>query len=313
MPTAIVTEQLSEAPLAWLAERCDVVRVPVGSAAFLDAAGRCDALVVRTYTTVEDALLDTLPSLKVVARAGVALDNIDVPACRARGVEVVHAPGANTSAVAEYVFALLFDALRPRLFLAGPIDQREWDRLRGELIATRQLADCTLGVWGFGRIGRLVARAAAAFGMDTIYHDLLEIPEHERHGARPVSREELLETADIVTVHVDDRWANRGLVSTDAFGRMKSDVTFLNCARGLVVDPVACAEFFIAHPAAQAMLDVHDPEPFGPAYPLLDIANVHLAPHIAAATERAKVGMSWVVKDVVRVLAGEPPENPAPA
>ncbi|MEM7756180.1 MAG: NAD(P)-dependent oxidoreductase [Planctomycetota bacterium] len=313
MPTAIVTEQLSEKPLAWLAEWCEVVRAPAGSDAFVDAAERCDALIVRTYTRVDAALLDRLPALSVVARAGVALDNIDVHECRRRGVEVVHAPGANSSAVAEYVFALLFDAFRPRLFLEEPLDQDGWDRLRGQLIAARQLRECTLGIWGFGRIGRRVARIARAFEIEVIYHDLLEIDSADRHGARPVPRNELLERSDIVTVHVDDRPSNAELVSTDAFGRMKSDVTFLNCARGLIVDPVACAEFFIAHPAAQAMLDVHDPEPFGPAYPLLDIANVHLAPHIAAATELAKVNMSWVVHDVARVLAGDRPEYPAPS
>jgi phosphoglycerate dehydrogenase-like enzyme len=227
-------------------------------------------------------------------------------------LEVVHAPGANSSAVAEYVFALLFDALRPRVFLDTPLDLAGWSDLRAELTAPRQLADCTLGIWGMGRIGTRVARIAQAFEMPAVYCDLREIPASERHGARPVSRDELLERAEIVTVHVDDRPSNRGLVGPDAFGRMRSDVVLLNCARGLIVDPVACADFFVGHPGAQALLDVHDPEPFGPTHPLLDLPNVHLAPHIAAATERAKVNMSWVVRDVARVLAGETPEHPAP-
>jgi hypothetical protein len=224
MPTAIVTEELSEEPLAWLAERCEVVRAPADSDRFDELAPNCDALIVRTYTNVDASLLERLPNLRVVARAGVALDNIDVPACRSRGVEVVHAPGANSSAVAEYVFALLFDALRPRVFLDTPLDLAGWSDLRAELTAPRQLADCTLGIWGMGRIGTRVARIAQAFEMRAVYCDLREIPASERHGARPVSRDELLERAEIVTVHVDDRPSNRGLVGPDAFGRMRSDV-----------------------------------------------------------------------------------------
>jgi phosphoglycerate dehydrogenase-like enzyme len=311
-PVVIVTEDLSDEPLAWLGERCRVVRGAVGSGEFEAAASEAVALVVRTYTIVDDALLDRMPSLKVVARAGVALDNIDVKACRRRGVEVVHNPGANADAVVEYVFALLFDALRPRVFIEKALDLKAWNALRAELLAPKQLNGTVLGIWGLGRIGKRIARVAGALQMRVIYHDLLEIAEGERFGAEPVGREELLERAEIVTVHVDDRPANRHLVSADAFGRMRSDVVFLNCARGLIVDPVACAEFFVAHPAAQAILDVHDPEPFDATYPLLDIPNVHLAPHIAAATEQAKVNMSWVVRDVDRVLRGERPEHPAP-
>lgn len=311
-PVVVVTEDLSDEPVAWLGERCRVVRGAVGSPAFASAAGEAAGLVVRTYTVVDDALLDRMPRLRVVGRAGVALDNIDVGACRRRGVEVVHSPGANADAVVEYVFALLFDALRPRVFIERALDLGAWNALRAELLAPRQLIGTTLGIWGLGRIGQRVARVARALQMRVIYHDLLEIPETERSGAEPVGREELLARAEIVTIHVDDRPANRHLVSTDAFGRMRSDVVFLNCARGLIVDPVACADFFVAHPGAQALLDVHDPEPFDATYPLLDIPNVHLAPHIAAATEQAKVNMSWVVRDVERVLKGERPEHPAP-
>lgn len=311
-PLVLMTEPYAEAPLAWLAERCRVEAVPLIEVSTSPMLPLADALAVRTYTVVDETLLGRAERLRVVGRAGVALDNIDVPACRARGVEVVHRPGANSSAVAEYVFALLFDALRPRLFIEKPLDQTAWDELRAQLLAPRQLEGLRLGVWGCGRIGSRVCRIAQAFGMRAVYHDLREIPEERRWGATPVDREALLAESDVVTVHVDDRPSNSKLVGRDAFGRMKSDVVFLNCARGLIVDPVACAEFFIAHPAAQALLDVHDPEPFDPAYPLLDIANVHLAPHIAAATEQAKINMSWVVEDVWRVLTGERPEHPAP-
>jgi phosphoglycerate dehydrogenase-like enzyme len=147
--------------------------------------------------------------------------------------------------------------------------------------------------------------------MSVIYHDLLEIPAARRFGAKPVSRAELAERADVVSVHVDGRKANRGVVDADFFKGCKDNVIFINTSRGFVVDNVALAEFMIAHRHATALLDVHEPEPFDQTYPLLDIENVHLAPHIASSTDLANANMSWVVKDVWRVLSGKKPEFPA--
>ncbi|MBL0927747.1 MAG: 3-phosphoglycerate dehydrogenase [Phycisphaerales bacterium] len=313
-PLVIQTEDLDPLPRAWLAERCEVVTCPYTEAERLQGLlPRADALVVRTYTKVDTAMLARAPRLKVVGRAGVGLDNIDVPACRARGVEVVHTPGANTRAVVEYVLALILDALRPRLFLDKPVPAAEWNRLRKELVGSRQLSDLTLGILGFGRIGSAVARVAAALEMKVIYNDLREIPEGERSGARAVGPGKLFETADILTVHIDDRAANRAFVNESLLARMKPDVVFINAARGFVLDAAAAAEFFRRSPGALGLIDVHDPtEPFDASYPLLNLPNVHLAPHLASGTETAKRNMSWVVRDVWRVLNGERAEFPAP-
>lgn len=272
-----------------------------------DASG----LVIRTYTRVDRAMLDGAPKLKVVGRAGVGLERVDLLACHDRGISVVHTPDANTQAVTEYVFALLFDAMRPRLFLDKAIDEKSWRQLRGDLRARRQLSDCTFGILGLGKVGRRIARAAQGFGVRAIYHDLIEIDPTLRHGAEPVGRDELFSRSDILSLHVDARPGNKHLVNAAAFARMKPDTVLVNSSRGLVIDPYACADFFIKNPSATALLDVHDPEPFDAAYPLLDIPNVHLAPHIAAATESANRLMSWVVRDVARVLAGETPEHAA--
>ncbi|MFO0375731.1 MAG: NAD(P)-dependent oxidoreductase [bacterium] len=199
----------------------------------------------------------------------------------------------------------MLDATRPRLFLQSAVEMERWKELRQELKARRQLRQLTLGIWGLGRIGKRLARVAGALDMRVIYHDVLEIAPEERWGAEPVGREELCERADVLSVHVDGRASNRGLVGTDALGRCKSDVIFINTSRGFVVDNHALADFMLGHPAACAMLDVHDPEPFDGTYPLLEIDNVHLAPHIASATVLANENMSWVVKDVWRVLSGE--------
>lgn len=312
LPLVIVTESLSPGPLSWLRERADVIEASPGDDAFEEHVSRADAMVVRTYTIINDAMLDRAPNLRVIGRAGVALDNFDLPACARRGVPVVHAPGANASAVAEYVFAVLFDAIRPRVFLDKALDMPAWNAARADLIAPRQLEDMTLGVFGMGRIGRRVARIGAAFNMRVIYNDLEIIPESERWGAEPVTVESLLDESDVLTIHTDDRPANRNLMDADKFARCRDDVIFLSCARGLIVDARALADFLKANPGAMGICDVHEPEPFPADYPLLGLPNAHLLPHIAAATERAKTNMSWVVRDVVRVLNGETPEHPAP-
>ncbi len=311
-PLVIQTEHLDAAPARWLEERCRLEVCRTDDPRFEPLAREAQALLVRTYTRVDDSLLARCPRLRVVARGGVGLDNIDLAACARRGVRVVSTPDANSAAVVEYVLALLLDATRPRAFLDGPLDPEAWRAARRDLTAARQLCQLTLGIWGFGRIGQRLARAAAGLNMPVIYHDLLEIPPGQRHGASPVDRQELCARADVVSVHVDGRESNRGLISTDALGRMKSDVIIINTSRGFVVDARALADFMIGHPAAQALLDVHEPEPFEATYPLLDIPNVHLSAHIASCTRLAQENMSWVVRDLWAVLSGDPPVHEVP-
>lgn len=310
-PLVIQAEDLDPQPAAWLAERCELVPCRYDDPAFPATLARADGLIVRTYTQVNPDLLAAAPRLRVVARAGVGVDNIDLSACWARGVVVVNTPGANTRAVVEFVMASVLDALRPRVFLHQAIDKAEWDAARKRLEAPLQIADATVGILGLGRIGAQVARAFGALDATVIYHDLREIEPAARFGAAPVSRAELLERADILTVHVDGRRSNYHTVGADAFAQMKPGVVFVNSSRGFVVDPVACAGFFVDYPEATAILDVHDPEPVVETSPLIEIKNVHLSPHIAGATQAAKREMSWVVRDVWRVLSGQAPEHPA--
>ncbi len=308
-PRVIQAENLDEAPAAWLAERCELIRVGKDDANFRSELALAEGMIVRSYTPVDAALLDAAKKLRVVGRAGVGLDTFDLPACKAHGVRVVHTPGANTQAVVELFFALLLDVVRPRVFLHRPITELvAWKQARKELTADREMASMTLGILGLGRIGLRIAEVARTFGMRVIYHDLREIPENQRFGAEPVSREELFAQSDALTIHVDGSPRNRRLVGEAEFAQMKPEVVFLNLSRGFVVDPYACASFMIEHSSAVAVLDVHDPEPYDKTYPLIDIANVHLTPHIGGATRPASVAMSWVVRDVWRVLSGEEPE-----
>lgn len=312
-PLVLQTEDLDSAAAAWLRETCELVACHFENQPRFDELLRqAEGVVVRTYTRVDAAFLDKAPRLRCVGRAGVGLDRIDVAECRRRGVEVVHTPDANSVAVAEYVFSLLHDALRPRLFLDAAITPERWNALRRELEAPAQFSELTLGVLGMGRVGRRVARIGAGFGMEVIFNDLLRIPAEQRYGAVPVTLAELLKRADILTVHIDNRPSNKSFINRGVLAQLRPGVTIVNTSRGLVMDNQALAEFLRAHPNSRALLDVHDPEPFGPEYPLLGIPNAHLSPHLAASTTAAHVNMSWVVKDVRRVLSGEKPQCPAP-
>lgn len=311
-PLVIQTEHLDEVAAAWLRERCELVVCPWEDSAKFDALlPKANGLVIRTYTQVNDALLAKAPKLRVVGRAGVGLDNVDVPACTKRGVTVVSTPGANTRAVVELVTAYMLDALRPRVFLDKALDPTAWNKARKDLVADRQLCDLTLGIIGFGRVGTSVARVGAAMDMRVLYHDLIEIPAEKRSGATPAGFHDVCREADVLTIHVDGRKSNRHLIGRSVFDRVKSSLVFLNTSRGFIVDSDALASFLRTHAGAQALIDVHEPEPIAADSPLLGLKNAHLSPHIGAATKTAQINMSWVVKDVWRVLNGEPPEWPA--
>lgn len=312
-PLVIQTEDLDAGCAEWLGERAQLVVCPQDDPAFAGHLERAEGLVVRTYTRVDDALLDAAPNLRVVGRAGVALENVDVAACHRRGVRVVHTPNSNTRAVVEFFTAVLCDACRPRVFLDEPLEPARWHEVRRELVADRELGEMTLGLWGFGRIGSAVARVAAALDMTVVYHDLRDIPADRRHGAEPVSRDQLLQHADVLSLHVDYRKSNENMLGTEALNRLKPDALIINTSRGFVVDAGALASFLQTNPGARAMIDVHDPnEPIQAGYPLLGLSNAHVTPHLASGTVRAKREMSWVVRDVWRVLRGEEPEFPPP-
>ena len=304
-PLVIQTEELSPEAAAWLGERCRHVVCGIDDPRFGELIESAEGLVVRTYTDVNDRLLDRAPRLRVVGRAGVSLANIDVEACNRRGVAVVHTPDSNTQAVVEYVLALALDATRPRVFLYEPVDLRNWRDIREEMITPRQLSDMTIGVWGVGRIGARVSEVFGAIGARVLGHDIRDVGSV---ACEMVDRDTLLRESDLVTIHIDDRPANKRVVGSEAFGLLKHDAVVINASRGYVLDTEALADWLKEHPAGQAVIDVHDPEPFTGEYPLLHLENAHLSPHLASAAKTAKLNMSWVVRDVWRVLSGEQPE-----
>jgi phosphoglycerate dehydrogenase-like enzyme len=312
MPELIIaTEMLDPVPSAWLSSRARLEFAGPDTPFFASVAGEAGGILIRTYTRVDADLLDRLPRLRVVGRAGVGLDNIDLPECRRRGIEVVHTPEANTQAVVEYVTALLCDALRPRLVLPGPVSLDRWHELRRDVVAERQMDTLTLGILGLGRIGRRVAEVARAIGFRVRANDVLPMAGESRRCAEPVELETLFAESDVISLHIDGRPENRGFVDRRLLSLLKPDVTLLNTCRGMVLDHDALGAHLRNHPGSQALLDVHDPEPPTPDHPLWDLPNAHLLPHLASRTRQATENMSWVVKDVVAVLEGRQPRWPA--
>lgn len=308
----VQSEHLSEPASKWLADRCKLVVCNHDSSEFIEAISDAVGLVVRTYTIVDQRVLDAAPNLKVIGRAGTGLDNIDLDECRKRNIEVVYTPDANTQAVVEYVIMLLSNALRPRTLLSSSVDINDWKYLRAQTCAKRQLSDLTLGILGLGRIGKRLAEVASAIGFTVIYNDLINISSDKRFGAESVSLEQLFSDADVVSIHIDGRASNDKFVNSALIKRMKADVVFINTSRGFVVDTNSLADFLRDNPQALALIDVHEPEPFGSDYALLGLSNAKLYPHLASRTQAAMENMSWVVKDVVKVLEGSQPQYPAP-
>jgi phosphoglycerate dehydrogenase-like enzyme len=313
LPLILVTEDTDAAPLAWLKERARVIEGSPGSPEFEAALPDAVGLVVRTYTKVNAALLIRCPNLKVVGRGGVGLENIDVKACRARGVEVVYTPDANTHAVGDFVFGYMLQLLRPwALFRERVYTPEEFKHVRNTLRGV-QLNELTLGIVGMGRVGRRVGRIAVnGFDMRVIYNDVLDIQAHLTFPATAVDKPTLFREADIVTLHVDMKPGNEHLVSTSLLSLMKPTAILINASRGDVLDDAALAAAIRKRKIAGAAIDVFDPEPPRPDYPLLGFDNVLLTPHMAARTYTAIENMSWVVRDVVDVLNGRAPKYPAP-
>ena len=313
-PTVLVTEGSDPRPLQWLREHTQVVEVAYDSPDYERMLPSADALVVRTYTRVNDAVLAKAPKLKVVGRGGVGLENIDVAACRRRGVEVVFTPDANTIAVGDFVIGGILQMLRPWApFHDEVYTTKEFKRLRHEERG-RQLNELTIGILGMGRVGKRVGHIAAnGFGMRVIYNDLLADVGPLGFPATAVDKPTLYRESDIFSIHVDMRAGNEHLVGAEQLKMLKPTALLVNSARGEVLDINALAAALREKRIAGAFIDVYDPEPPASGYPLLGMGkNVLLTPHMAARTYTAIENMSWVVRDVVEVLNGRPPKYPAP-
>jgi len=265
------------------------------------------ALVVRNQTQVTEEVIAAADDLRIIARAGAGLDNIDTKAAEAAGIVVSFTPQANSISVAELAVGLMIS-------LARQIPAADWDTRAGgwnrQVFTGCELAGKTLGVVGLGRIGVLTATRAKVFGMNIIGHDDYVDPKSDsvkELGASMVSLNELLAEADFITCHVPLTDSTREMFNDDLFGKMKPGAFFINTSRGEVVDENALARALQNDQIGGAALDVRQVEPPDASSPLNSLSNVILTPHIAAFTDEAQSRVvDAVCRDVQAVLNGEP-------
>jgi (S)-sulfolactate dehydrogenase len=299
----LISEFMDEGPLDALRGRFDVVYDPklVDQTAVLHrSVADADALIVRNRTQVRGDLLAAAARLRVVGRLGVGLDNIDVPACEARGIAVLPATGANALAVAEYVIGAAMLLLRGAYGSSVDVAAGKWPR--NALSNGRETAGKTLGLIGFGGIGQLTAKLARTLGMRVIASDAL-LPASSagwRAADLPhVPLDELLKTADVVSLHVPLTAETRNLLDASRLALMKPDAILINTSRGGVVDEPALAAALKAGRLGGAALDVFDPEPLPAGSTLAGAPNLILTPHVAGLTAESNARVSTMIAERV--------------
>lgn len=308
-PRVVVADPLSSSGLDLLREHLEVF-LAEDAATLNSTLPGSDALIVRSRTRVTADLLQHGHRLKIVGRAGIGVDNIDVDAATHRGILVINAPLGNVRSTAEHTLALIF-ALARRVPAADRAMREGAWKMGYQGI---QLAGKRLGVVGVGKVGRQVANMATAIGMDVIAHDpYLSGDAWVESGLRDVSFDEVLETADIMTLHVPLMDDTRDLVGAPEISRMKIGSYVINCARGGLVNEAALAEALHEGHLAGAALDVFEREPLIDS-PLLSAPNLILTPHVAASTREAQAQVSTdIAVQVVDFFAGRAvsyPVNP---
>ncbi|MGE0311207.1 MAG: NAD(P)-dependent oxidoreductase [Lautropia sp.] len=302
----LVTEFMDEAAVASLAARRADFTVDYrpalvdDRAALLAQVADAAALIVRNRTQVDAALLAEAPALKVVGRLGVGLDNIDTQACERAGVAVYPATGANALAVAEYVIFSTMLLLRGLLAATPAVAAGAWPR--GPLSSGREASGKTLGLVGFGGIGRLVAQRARALGMRVIATDPAlpaDAAAWQEHGVARVELDALVGESDAISLHVPLVESTRGLFGADRIARMKRGAVLINTSRGGVVDEAALAAALREARIGGAALDVFEREPLPADSVLADVPNLLLTPHVAGVTLESNERVSAMIARLV--------------
>lgn len=265
-------------------------------------AAAAEALLCMLTDRIDATLLDACPGLRVVSNYAVGTDNVDVAACAARGIPVGRTPDVLTDATADLAWALILASVRRLPEAAAAVRAGEWRTFETTRWLGSTLRGRTLGIVGFGRIGRAVAERAAPFGMEVVHTS--------RSGGVPL--DVLLARADVVSLHCPLTPETRGLIDAAALRRMKAGTHLVNTARGPIVDTDALARALHDGEIAGAALDVTDPEPLPADHPLLAAPHLLVLPHVGSATREARSAMTEIaVANLEAGLAGRPLPHPA--
>ncbi len=255
--------------------------------------GEYDALVIRSATKVTADILEAATKLKVVGRAGIGLDNVDVPAATKKGVVVMNTPGGNVVTTAEHTIAMMMALTRHIPQATASMKAGKWEKKK---FMGREIMNKTLGVIGFGKIGSIVADRAKGLKMRVIVYDpIVQSSVIEKKGFECVSLETLYKESDYITVHVPKGKTTLGLVNKQAFDMMKNGVMIINCARGGIVDEKDLYDALISGKVAGAALDVFSTEPPPADFPLLNLDNVIFTPHLGASTYEAQTNVAEAI------------------
>ena len=301
----LVREPIAEAGIDLLRERFDVDVDPKSD--LVEVLGRYDGIVIRSETRLTADLIERAGRLKVIGRAGVGVDNVDVDAATRHGIVVANAPDSTVVSAAEQTVGLLVALARNIPQAHAALKQGRWERSRWSGV---ELAGKTLGVLGFGRIGQQVARRAIGLGMHVVGYDPFVGDDRFREAGaeRAASAEAVLGAADFVTLHLPLSDETRGMINREAIASMRDGARLINAARGALVDEDALAEAIRSGKLAGAALDVFSEEPY--TGPLLELDNVVTTPHLAASTDEAQDRAGVIIAEqVVAALEGAPVTN----
>ena len=308
-PKVFISRKMRDAGLDLVLEFCDAdvwdEEMPPTRDVLLEKVRGVDGLLSMLTDRVDAELLDAAgPQLKVVSNHAVGFDNIVVPDATARGIPIGNTPGILTDATADIAFALLLTAARRIVESEKYIREGKWKTWHPSMLLGMDLAGKTLGIVGFGRIGRAVAKRAVGFGMRIIYYS--PGAESEFGAIKMNSLDELLHESDFVSIHTPLNDSTRHMVNADFLSKMKPNAVFINTSRGPVVDQAALYEALKAKQIFAAGLDVTNPEPLPLTSPLLTLDNCVIVPHIGSASERTRDDMARLAaENLIAGLKGE--------
>lgn len=309
MAKILITEEFGEDALNLLKEDGLEVTYMVNppEEEIVKCLGDFDALIVRSRTKVNEKVITAGKKLKVIGRAGVGVDNIDVPAATKKGIIVMNAPDANTIATAELTMAHIMALSRKIYQAVSSLRARKWEKSK---LSGTELYGKTLGIIGLGRIGSTVAVRAAAFGMEVIAYDpFVSVEKAKKLSVKLVSLDELFGQSDYITLHLSLTKETRHLIGTDAFAKMKNGVRIVNCSRGGVIDEEALYKAIKEKKVAGCALDVFEKEPSVDS-PLLELDELIATPHLGASTKEAQTNVSLqIARQVKKVLKDNVIEN----
>lgn len=313
MPDSIVaTRTLPEAVLDRLRAAGDLWVWPHDRDIDLDVLRRrlvdADGLYCMLADPIDAALLDVAPKLRAISTMAVGVDNIDLEACRRRGIAVGHTPGVLTDSTADMAWTLLLASSRRLTEGVAYVRSGSWDRWEPGALLGHDITGSTLGIIGMGRVGKAVARRSRGFDMSVLYASRSPVPAIEdEFSAEHVGLVDLLARSDHIVVCVPLTEDTVGLIGSEALRLMKSTANLVNISRGPVVDSDALVEALLSGQIRCAGLDVTDPEPIPKDHPLVALPNCTIVPHVGSATERTRLAMADLAADnLIAGLAGDP-------